>query len=144
MLVTIYNKAQMRLLSKNASNAAAGCRYKHIEYLKKSKLCKVISFQNKLLNKSKSMHLQKTTLNEGAGTKIIIWQYHSIPLAHPAPSIRSVQQGGWSSPALLPNPVTSAAGDNSRLVSPAGISHGRQSVPLHNEVPAGHPLPTSL
>lgn len=64
---------------------------------KKSKLCKVSSFQNKLLNKSKSMHLQKTTLNEGAGTKIIIWQYRSVPLAHPAPSTRRTEQPSCTS-----------------------------------------------
>lgn len=104
---------------------------------KSTKLCKVISFENKLLNKPKSAYLQKTTLKEGAGTKIIIWQYHPLPPCSSCLDCQEedVQQGGQSSSASLSSPVTSAAGVSSRLALPAGTSHSGQ-VPLHNTSPS--------
>lgn len=86
--------------------------------------------------------MQKTTLKEGAGTKIIIWQYHPLPpcSSHLIRQEEDVRQGGWSSSALLSNLVASAAGVSSRLTSSAGISHSGQ-VPLHNASPSWAPPP---
>ena len=102
-------------------------------------MCKVISFENKLLNKPKSAYLQKTTLKEGAGTKIIIWQY---PPLRPRPSCQEegIQQGGQSSSASLSSPVASAAALSSQLAFSAGIGHSGQ-VPSHNTSPSWAPPP---
>lgn len=86
--------------------------------------------------------MQKTTLKEGAGTKIIIWQYHPLP---PCSSClvrqeEDGQQGGQSSSASLSSPVASAAGVSSRLALSAGISHSGR-VPLHNTSPSWAPSP---
>lgn len=86
--------------------------------------------------------MQKTTLKEGAGTKIIIWQYHPLPpcsscLIHQE---EDGQQGGQSSSASLSSPVASAAGVSSRLALSAGISHSGR-VPLHNTSPSWAPPP---
>lgn len=77
------------------------------------------------LNKSQSTHLQKTTSNEGAGTKIIIWQYHPLPLL----ILPCLSRTGWTPRRLEQSSFTSqpAAGDSWRLMLPAGSSSPRAS-----------------
>lgn len=100
-----------------------------------TKLCKVTSFENKLLNKPKPTHLQETTSKVRSRH-----QDHNMAMSSPCSSclIRQevdVQQAGQFSFTFWPGGFCSW-----RLLLSAGISHSGQ-VPLHNTSPTWAPPP---
>lgn len=139
----------MRLPSKNASNAKAlyaddECIECLIQKKNPPSCAKKFLFKIKLLNKPKSTYLQKTTLKEGAGTKIIIWQYHPLPpcsscLIREEMSSKEDRAGQLYFPVWWLLQLESVQGS---CYQQALVTQGKFL--CTTQVPAGHPLPTSL